>query len=88
LRSDLHTLQPALIVAARSLSRELATCQPFGQFTTASERRAGIGSTGLAGDGYGSGRSYAPASAGQRVAYLNGTGGSSLRAMSRRSDSR
>ena len=35
LRSDLHMMQPALIVAARCLSRELATGQPFGQFALA-----------------------------------------------------
>jgi len=92
LRSDLHTLQPALVVAARCLSRELATCQPFGQFSAAAERRSGTGGGGFTGDGYGSGRSYGPVPAGQRsgqsVGYLNGTGGSSLRAMSRRSDAR
>jgi DNA-binding IclR family transcriptional regulator len=31
LRTDLNAMQPALIVAARCLSRELATCQPFGR---------------------------------------------------------
>jgi hypothetical protein len=91
LRSDLHTLQPALVVAARCLSRELATCQPFGQFTSPTgERRVGV--AGLAPEGYGAGRPYSAAVAGQRsaqsVGYLNGTGGSSLRALSRRVEPR
>lgn len=64
LRTDLQALQPALIVAARCLSRELATGQPFGQLTGASERSD------------------------QLIGYLNGTGGSSLRAVSRRFDDR
>lgn len=40
LRSDLNAMQPALIVAARCLSRELATCQPFGGLALAPESRA------------------------------------------------
>jgi hypothetical protein len=91
LRSDLHTLQPALVVAARCLSRELATCQPFGQFNAAPERRASAAGAGLTGDGYGSGRTHGSGPAGQRpghsVDYLNGTGGSNLRTtVARRSD--
>jgi DNA-binding IclR family transcriptional regulator len=87
LRSDLHTLQPALVVAARCLSRELATSQPFGQLSPAVERRVGAGA--LTGDGYGTGRTYSPFPAGQRPSqaggYLNGTGGS-LRSVPRRLD--
>jgi DNA-binding IclR family transcriptional regulator len=33
LRGDLHRMQPALVIAARCLSRELAMSQPFGHFT-------------------------------------------------------
>jgi DNA-binding IclR family transcriptional regulator len=88
LRSDLHTLQPALVVAARCLSRELATGQPFGQFAGATERRPGA--TGFIPDGYGTGRVYGPVAAGARsaptVGYLNGTGGSGLRTVPRRLD--
>lgn len=40
LRSDLQIIQPALMVAARSLSRELATGGRVGRFTIAPERRA------------------------------------------------
>jgi DNA-binding IclR family transcriptional regulator len=39
LRSDLNAMQPALIVAARCLSRELATCQPFSGLVLAPESR-------------------------------------------------
>jgi DNA-binding IclR family transcriptional regulator len=49
LRHDLHTLQPALIVAARCLSRELATGQPFGLFSTAPDRRADAALASLSG---------------------------------------
>jgi len=60
LRRDLNALQPALVVAARCLSRELAT----GQFAA------------VVGDSYGSGRTYGPAGPRADVAldYLNGTG--------------
>jgi len=43
LRTDLHMMQPALIVAARSLSRELASGQQFGQLALAPERVGGNG---------------------------------------------
>jgi hypothetical protein len=66
LRSDLHTLQPALIVAARCLSRELATGQPFGQIAAVGERRPSLGVAGLAADGHGSARTYGPVPAGPR----------------------
>jgi len=39
LRTELHTMQPALLVAARCLSRELAVGQPFGR-RPLGERRA------------------------------------------------
>ena len=42
LRSDLHTLQPALVVAARCLSRELATSQPVGRPAVFPERRGPV----------------------------------------------
>jgi DNA-binding IclR family transcriptional regulator len=83
LRSDLHTMQPALIVAARGLSRELATCQPFGQFTLASERRVAAAGQGAAAavrpaTGYANGT-------GPALGYANGRG-AGLRTVARRLD--
>ena len=84
LRSELHTLQPVLVVAARCLSRELATAQPFGQYPSAVERR--VAGAALAGDGFAANRVTA-LSAGTRASrsdgYLNGTGGRSLRTVPR-----
>src|SRR3954454_18480519 len=67
LRSDLPPLRPPLAVPPPSLSGQLATCQPFGPFGATSERRSSAGAAVAAADGYGSGRSYNPAPAGQRM---------------------
>ena len=41
LRTDLQMMRPALVVAARGLSRELATGQPFGPLALVAERPSG-----------------------------------------------
>ncbi len=53
LRSDLRLMQPALVVAARSLSRELTASQPHGRFPLSLDARLdGVSRNGCSGSAY------------------------------------